>query len=104
MDISSTAIVAVLTGVLMGLIGWYYGKKQKTRQESDIPHEVTALTRSLVTSKAGADRTSALIRACDGDRKLAERLIQDEKEKMRGLSHADAVRRALERLIEARSR
>ncbi|SFH62113.1 hypothetical protein SAMN04515618_101166 [Collimonas sp. OK307] len=102
MEISSTAIVAALTGVLMGLIGWHYGKKQKGRQESDIPLDVTPLTRSLVTSKAGADRTSALIRACDGDRKQAERLIQDEKEKMRGLSHADAVRRALERLIEAR--
>jgi len=102
MENLSTVIIVLLVGALMGLVGWHYGKKQKIRQESDVPDEATPLTRSLVSSKAGADRTSALIRACDGDRKRAEHLIQHEKGKKPGLSHADAVSRALERLIGAR--
>lgn len=99
MEISATAIALVLIVTLMTLSGGYYAYRKRQRGNAVRP-DVTSITRSLISSKAGADRTSALVRACGGDRKQAERLIRQEKHKAAGIPHAEAVSRALKRLLE----
>jgi hypothetical protein len=95
MENSATGIAIFLVVALMCLAGWYYNHKKRQQKNPGKP-DVTSITRSLIVSKAGADRTSALIRACAGDRKQAERLIRHEKHKASGISHAEAVSRALQ--------
>jgi len=98
MEISATEMAVLLVVALVALSGYYLYRK---RQPGDaVRHDITSITRSLISSKAGADRTSALLRACSGDRKQAERLIRQEKQKAAGIPHAEAVSRALKRLLE----
>lgn len=99
MEISTTG-VAIAGAVIVTLLGGCHYLYRKKRDGNAAHHDVTSITRSLVSSKAGADRTSALLRACGGDRKQAERLIRQEKHKTAGITHAEAVRRALQRLLE----
>ncbi|HWX02989.1 hypothetical protein [Collimonas sp.] len=99
MELSAAGVAIAVAVIIMALSGCYYVYR-KRQGDNAAHHDVTSITRSLVSSKAGADRTSALLRACGGDRKQAERLIRQEKQKAAGISHAEAVRRALQRLLE----
>lgn len=78
------------------LIGWLHGSKQKT--VSTPPKFGNSSARPF------AGITPELIRACYGDRKQAERLTEYMQEKVPGISRAEAVSRALERLMEDRVR
>jgi hypothetical protein len=97
MEISTSDIVILLVGALVWFVGWRVGCNQK------MPGRYTARSGKSRSPQA-LDRTNALIRACYGDRKQADRLTQYEWEKFPGISRQEAVSRALDRLMDDRVR
>ncbi|MFJ2989659.1 hypothetical protein ACIPF8_17475 [Collimonas sp. NPDC087041] len=102
MEISSTEIVVLLVGASMWLIGRRAAQKQK---------KSTGRARVTPAGKSPRDRQAAnseltrrLKQACFGDRLKADRLIQYEKKRAPGITHAEAIQRALERLEIDRGR
>jgi hypothetical protein len=96
MQISFSDGVILLVGALVFLIGWLYGRKQKASPSKSRSSQFGA--------RHSVDRTTELIRACYGDRSQANRLTQYERDKFPGISHTEAVGRALERLMQDRVR
>lgn len=93
---STTEIVVLLVGLLMWLVG---------RRASRKPNPRSGALKSL---RDRQDVSSSLIGrltgACFGDRAKADRLVQYEKKRSPGITHVEAIQRALDRLQDDRSR
>lgn len=84
--------VAILALVVL-VVGRFFNRR-KNDDRMVIP--------KLKPRTANADGMSRLVSGCFGDRDKAIRLIQFEKTKASGINHAEAVKRALERLYRDR--
>lgn len=99
---STTEIVILLVGLLMWLVGHRVNQKQKKSAGRSAAPPGAKSPRDR--QAANSELTRRLKQACFGDRAKADRLIQYEKKRCPGITHAEAIERALERLEIDRSR
>ncbi|WP_211453019.1 hypothetical protein [Collimonas antrihumi] len=100
---STTEIVVLLVGVLMWLIGRRANQKQKKsagRSAARPAAKKTPVQRQFERTASMGKLTGA----CFGDRAKADRLVQYEKKRAPGITHAEAIHRAFERLEIDRGR